>query len=166
MNVKNFINSKRAFTFVEMVVVLAIGGILLAAAVPVYGSFQVKLQLLDTSADMVQTLRTARQQALVGYNNAAHGVFFDIDSSGVDSFTIYQGDSYETRTQAYDIVTELKSVLSISNSSFTLTGSDIDINFAKGGLGIPDNIGALTVTHTVTGSKMISVAEYGKVEKN
>ncbi|PIZ96828.1 MAG: hypothetical protein COX80_00300 [Candidatus Magasanikbacteria bacterium CG_4_10_14_0_2_um_filter_33_14] len=163
----NFINyNKRGFTFLELIVVLAISGILMAAAVPVYGSFQVKLQLLDTSSDVVQALRTARGQSLVGLNDSAHGVYFDIDSSGIDSFTIYQGDSYELREVAYDLTTTLKSSLSITNSSFTLIGNDIDINFAKGGLSIPNNIGALTLAHSVTGSKNVSVNEYGKVEKN
>jgi len=162
----NFINYKKGFTFLELIVVTAISGILVVASVPVYGNFQVKLQLLDSSAEIVQTLRTARQQSLVGYNNANHGVYFDINSSGIDSFTLYQGSSYETRDIDYDLLFNLKSSLVLSNSSFTLTGDDIDINFAKGGLGLPDNIGALVLSHTVTGSKTISVNEYGKVEKN
>ena len=50
-----------------------------------------------------------------------------------------------------------------------IMGSEIkllDINFSKGGLGVPDNVGALVLSHSVTGSKTISVNEYGKVEKN
>ena len=162
----SFIKHKRAFTLIELVIVMAITGILVAAAVPVYGNFQGKLQLLDGSSDIVQTLRTARQQAIVGYHDAAHGVYFTIDGSGVDSFTLYQGDSYATRDTNYDQTIELKSSLSLTNSSFTLTGDDIDINFAKGGLGLPGNTGAMILSHSVTGSKTITVNRYGMVEKN
>lgn len=162
----NIINYRKAFTFLEMIIVIGITGLLVAAASPVYGSFQVKLQLLDSSAEIVQILRTARQQSLVGYNNANHGVFFDIDSSGADSFTLYQGASYASRDQDYDLVFNLKNSLLVANGTFTLTGNDIDINFAKGGLGLPDNIGNLTLTHSVTGSKTITVNRYGMVEKN
>jgi len=165
MNFKNFINSKKAFTFMELIVVLGITAIMIATSVPVYGSFQVKLHLLDSSADIVQTLRTARQNAIVGLNNSAHGVFFDINNE-VDSFILYQGESYELRDVAYDQEFVLKRSLSINNSSFDLVGLDIDINFAKGGLGVPNNIGSLILTHSVIGSKTISVGEYGKVEKN
>lgn len=162
----NFINNKRGFTFLEVIVVMAITGLLIAAASPVYGSFQVKLQLLDSSANIVQILRTARQQSLVGLNDASHGVYFDIDSSGIDTYTLYQGDSYELRTVSYDQVFTLNHSLSIENNTFDLTGSDIDINFSKGGLAIPNNLGSLVLSHSVTGSKTISVNKYGKIEKN
>ncbi|OGH85821.1 MAG: hypothetical protein A2493_02220 [Candidatus Magasanikbacteria bacterium RIFOXYC12_FULL_33_11] len=161
-----FLKNKKAFTFLELIIVIAITGILITAASPVYGSFQVKLQLLDSSADIIQALRTARGQSLVGLNDDAHGVYFNIDSNGVDSFTLYQGDSYELREVEYDLTITLKSALSISNTTFTEIGGNVDINFSKGGLAIPNNLGSLTISHSVTGSKSISVNKYGKVEKN
>ncbi|MDD2656791.1 MAG: prepilin-type N-terminal cleavage/methylation domain-containing protein [Patescibacteria group bacterium] len=161
-----FFKNSKGFTLYELIVVLAITSIIVAAAVPVYGNFQGKLQLLDSSADIVQILRTARGQSLVGYNDSAHGVYFVINNSGVDSFVFYQGDSYTARNQDYDQTTELKSVLAISNSSFTLSNNNIDINFTKGGLGLPNNTGSLILSHSITGQKNISVNSFGMVEKN
>jgi len=103
-----FFKNSKGFTLYELIVVLAITSIIVAAAVPVYGNFQGKLQLLDSSADIVQILRTARGQSLVGYNDSAHGVYFVINNSGVDSFIFYQGDSYTARNQDYDQTTEFK----------------------------------------------------------
>ena len=40
------------------------------------------------------------------------------------------------------------------------------INFTKGGLGLPNNTGALILSHSITGQKNISVNSFGMVEKN
>jgi len=62
-------------------------------------------------------------------------------------------------------VLNLASVLSLSATGFTLTGSDVDVNFSKG-LGVPDNAGTLTITHDVNGSRDIVVNSFGLVEEN
>jgi len=46
------------------------------------------------------------------------------------------------------------------------SNNNIDINFTKGGLGLPNNTGSLILSHSITGQKNISVNSFGMVEKN
>jgi len=158
--------SKKGFTLVELLVVIAITIILAGAAVPIYGGLQVSGQLNETNSQIVQTLRIARQRSISRVNDATHGVYFEIDPIGDDSYTLYQGSSYATRMVGYDQVFAIDNPLSFSTTDFILTGSqDVDINFSKG-FGEPDNTGTMTLTHSVSGSNSFSVNSIGKIEEN
>lgn len=154
----------RGFTVIEFLIVIAISIVLAAAAAPLYGNLQISAQLNENSSQIIQSIRTARERSLSGFNNQQHGVFFDINV-GVDSYTLYQGASYETRQQSYDRQIIIDELISFSSSDFIMTGSDIDINFSKG-LGVVDNTGILTLTHSINGSRSIVLNSMGKVEEN
>lgn len=155
---------RKGFTLIELLIVIAITVILATAAVPIYGGLQVKAQLNENTSQIIQTIRTARERSVAGYNNSAHGVFFDINS-GNDRYVLYQGSSYATRDVDYDREANLDSVLSLDNSSFALAGDDIDITFSKG-LGVPNNIGNLLLIHNTSGNRVISVSGMGTVQEN
>lgn len=155
----------RGFTLIELAITIGLGVILVVAAVPIYGNLQVSTQLNEQSALITQTLRSAREQAVAGYNDSAHGVFFHIDPTGADSYVLYQGSSYVTRNTAYDQTKIIESTLSFQNSSFALTGADVDVNFSKS-LGVPNNIGTLLINHSVSGQKSITVNSLGTVAEN
>lgn len=153
----------KAFTLIELLIVIGLILILAAASAPIYNSLQVQAQLDETSAQIVQTLRTAKERANARYNNASHGVFFDINLGGDDFYILYQGDSYDTRDTSYDREIKLASPLSFINSNFTLTGANIDVNFQKGS-GRPDNVGSVILRHDVQGNRVISVNEKGTTQ--
>ncbi len=155
----------RGFTLVELIMVIALGIVLVVMAIPIYGKLQITTQLGEQSALVTQTLRSVREQAVAGYNNSAHGVFFRIDPIGVDSYVSYQGSSYLARDAAYDQTKTMGSALSFQNSGFTLTGTDIDINFSKT-LGVPNNIGTLLINHSVSGQRSVVVNNLGAVAGN
>jgi len=155
----------KGFTLIELLIVIGIITILAAVSVPIYGSLQVKAQLDETTSQVIQALRSAREESIAGYNNVAHGVFFDINLGGNDYYIIYQGDSYDTRNTSYDKETMLESALSFVNSSFVLNGANVDVNFSKG-LGKPNNTGSINLVHDVVGSRVINVNTVGKVEEN
>lgn len=155
----------RGFTLVELVVVIGLGVILVILAIPIYGNLQISTQLSEQSALITQTLRSVREQAVAGYNNSAHGVFFHIDPVGVDSYVSYQGTSYVARNTAYDQTKTMGSALSFQNSGFILTGTDIDVNFSKT-LGVPNNIGTLLINHSVSGQRSVTVNSLGAVAGN
>lgn len=158
------LGSHSGFTLIELLIVIALTAILAATVAPIYGNLQVSAQLNENSTQSVQYLRTARERAAARYNNAQHGVYFDINS-GDDVITLYQGASYAARTSSYDRVLNLDSSMSLSASGFTLTGSDVDVNFSRG-LAAPDNIGTLTITHDVSGTRQVVVNSFGLVEEN
>ncbi|NQV88131.1 MAG: hypothetical protein HQ402_01060 [Parcubacteria group bacterium] len=135
---------------IELLIVIGITTILAGVSSVVYGNLQVSSQLNETSAQITQNLRIAREQSSSGLNNIAHGVEFTSSQ-----YTIYQGASYATRDSSYDRVYSLPSAVTLST---TLTGDEV--LFSKG-VGIPSTTGTITITHSVNGSKTISVNNQG-----
>lgn len=149
----------RAFTLIELLIVMAVMVILAVATIPIYGNLQVSSQLNDASSEIIQFLRTAQQESMARYNNAAHGVKFQ-----ADRYILYQGSTYALRDSDYDRETILDSSMELSRS-LSGTGQSDEVNFSKG-LGAPDMIGTITLTHDVQGTRTISVNSYGKVEED
>lgn len=156
---------RKGFTIIELLVVIGISIILAAAAAPLYNGLQVTAQLNDNTSLIIQTLRTAREQSLAGYNNARHGVYFDNNVGSVSSYILYQGDSYATRQTSYDRQMFFDPALIVSSTDFVLINvADIDINFARG-TGVPNNIGTLQLIHDVNGGRSILLNAIGSVEE-
>lgn len=152
------------FTLIELLIVIGIMFVLLSASVPIYGSLQLKSQLNETSAQLVQNLRWARESSVSRYNNSTYGVFFDLIDNP-NSYTIYQGGSYVSRDVSFDRLNILDGVIFIQNLSLvTTTENNIDINFS-GGLGKPNNVGSFSLIHSVNNnSYTISINSLGKIE--
>jgi len=151
---------KKGFTLTELLIVIGILIITMAAAVPIYGRLQTTAQLDESAAQMVQAIRVARERSSAGLNNSRHGVFFEINAGGDDKFILYQGANYSSRDISYDWAVTLDNSLSLST---TLAGNEI--NFSTG-LGIPNNTGLLTLIHNVGGSREITVNSLGMAEQH
>ena len=76
---------KKGFTFIELLIVIAIVLVLVVASAPIYGNLQVSAQLNESTSLIIQTLRTAKARSIAGINNDIHGVSFQIDK-----FTLFQ----------------------------------------------------------------------------
>jgi prepilin-type N-terminal cleavage/methylation domain-containing protein len=153
-------NHQRGFTLIEILIVMGITLILVTAAVPIYGNLQVSAQLNENTSQIVQTARIARERSAARFHNASHGVYFEINAGARDRFILYQGDSYAGRDNTYDRAVTLDNALSLST---TLAGNEV--NFSKG-LGVPNSVGIITLTHDVTGSRVMSINNFGIVEEN
>ncbi len=148
----------KGFTLIELLIVLAIGLILTASTVGLYGNLQVSSQLHDGTNLLVQTLRTAKQNSTARYLNSSYGV--KLVSAQV--YTLYQGGSYDTRDPVYDRTTELSTSLTLG---WNLTGGANEINFSKG-LGLPNATGTIDLGHVIGNSRSIIVNDFGLVEEN
>ena len=155
----------RGFTFVEILITTGIFLILAAASLPIYNSLQVSTQLNEHSAQITQALRVARERAVSGLNDSAHGVFFNINLSGADKYVLYQGSSYVTRVTAYDQEKFLEDSFNFGNSGFILVGTDTDVNFSKT-LGKPNDTGMLIINHNISGQRKIIVNAIGAVTED
>ena len=143
------------FTLIEILIVMGISVILAAAAVPIYGGLQINTELNETTSQIVQTLRTARERSVAKLYNSSHGVYFT-----PTTYTLYQGNSYATRDTNYDRIETLGPAISISNDI-----TDSDVNFSKN-KGKVNNTGTIILTHDVAGSRSIIVNKSGAVEEN
>ena len=154
------LKSCEGITILELVIVLAILGLLVASAGPIYTRLQTSSQVSTAVSTVMLTLRKAQIRAESRVNNSQHGVHVTTNIVGQDSITLYQGASYATRDVAYDEVTTYPEVLNLTT---TLTGNDINFSRSKG---VPDNTGSITITHIYTGSVTISINALGRVEQN
>ncbi len=143
---------KSGFSAIELMLVIALSVILVAAAAPLYGTFYQSTQLNDAAARLKQTFQLARQRSISRYNASAHGVYVD-----VHSYTLYSGTSYASRTASYDQVTTVDSGLTFSPS---YVGSDL--SFAIG-TGIPSATGTVIINHSADGTRTITIDALGVV---
>lgn len=155
----------RGFTLVELLITTGIFLLLAAVSLPIYSNLQISTQLNEHAAQITQTLRVAKERATAGYNDSAHGVYFNINPAGADKYVLYQGASYATRATAYDQEVLMDGSYYFGNSGFTLTGTDIDVNFSKT-LGKPNNTGTLTINHNISGQRRVIVNAQGAVTEN
>lgn len=115
----------RGFTFLEVLVVLGVLGVLVGLAIPFYQSFQVDSRLDDTAHEVVQTLRIAQSKAMASESFSAHGVHFE-----AQRFILFRGDTYAV-DDPFNEVTDVVQPLSISSgdivfdSVYGTTGADI-----------------------------------------
>ena len=149
----------KGFTIIELLIVIAITLILATLSASLYGNLQVSSQLNDSTSQMLQATRTARERSVARVNNSAHGVYFEINPGADDRYILYQGSSYAARDSSHDRATTLANSLSLST---TLTGSEV--NFSMG-FGVPDNTGSVILTHDVNGTRTITINSFGMVEE-
>ena len=153
---KNKNKSKLGFTLIELLMVIAITLILVVMTVPIYGNLQVKSQLGETTRQIIQTLRIAKENSIARVNNTNHGVYF-----AISSYTLYQGDSFAGRDSDYDREESLSDTLTLA---WNLVGGGQDINFSMS-LGEPNATGVISLSHSAQGTSTVSIMEYGLVEK-
>lgn len=151
---------QRGVTLIEILIAIAIMLLIVAAFSPLYGNLQSSSQLNEATALIVDTIRRAREQSVAGQNNAAHGVYFQINPTGDDQYIFYQGSSYTSPSHdpLYDEITTLDSVLSL-DTTVPLN----DIAFSQGG-GMLTATGTITIRHVVNGTREIAINRFGVVD--
>ncbi|MBI3114654.1 MAG: prepilin-type N-terminal cleavage/methylation domain-containing protein [Candidatus Harrisonbacteria bacterium] len=89
----------RGVTLMEVIVTVAIAGILLGIGAPLTWDFYLRNELRAQQSGMIAYLRTARTRAFSNRNQSAHGVFV-----GANNITIFEGPSYAARNMSRDEV--------------------------------------------------------------
>jgi prepilin-type N-terminal cleavage/methylation domain-containing protein len=142
MNYYRYIS--QGFTLIELLIVISIFIIIAVVSVPIYGNWQATTQIDEVTTEIIQALRLAKTRSQAGLNNSSQGVYFEVNESSGDAFTIYQGSSYVSRDINYDQETILGDTLILIT---TLAGNEI--NFSKG-LGEPTATGTIMIVHGTT----------------
>lgn len=84
-------------TLIEIIVVVAIAGILLGAGIPLTWDFYMQSELRAERSNAVAYLRAARTRAMSNKGETAHGV-----AAAGDNFVIFEGPSYAGRNVSRD----------------------------------------------------------------
>ena len=144
-------NQPNGFTFMEVLLVIGIFGLLGVLAMPFYQTFHVQSLLDSTTAEILSALRAAQLSAMVGTNDAAHGVHIE-----AQQFVVFQGTSY-TAENLNNFVTPLPPSLQL-NSSF---GGNIVYTQVTG---IPDVTGTITISSNST-THALAINAHGTVDQ-
>lgn len=142
--------NQRGFTLLEVLLSVAIMGLLTGLSLPVYQSFANKNNLDITSQQMVAMLRRAQSYARANKNDSVWGV--EVQST---SATLFQGTSFASRVQSYDETLALPA---------TVTPSGItEVQFSKL-TAAPNTTGTVTLTQNANTIRTITVNAKGMVE--
>lgn len=131
------IKSNAGFTLVEVLLILAILGLISGLAIPFYQSFQVSSEFDNTTQEIVQTMRRAQITAMSSKSLSDYGVHF-----ADQQYIIFRGATFNP-ADIYNESFEIASTLSVS------TGGNDDIVFSSVS-GLP-NVEATIILNSTNG---------------
>jgi Tfp pilus assembly protein FimT len=131
------VGSRRGITFIEVVIIIAIIGIISLIAIPRFLEIK-NLQILkNASSDIVSSLSKARSETMGSLDSSSYGVHFQSDK-----IIIFRGTSFtdnDSENENINIITPA------TISDISLTGGVSDIYFNRL-IGSPSVTGTITVS--------------------
>jgi prepilin-type N-terminal cleavage/methylation domain-containing protein len=140
---------QHGFSLIEVLLVLALVGVVAGLSVPVYQSFQVRDDLDIAANTTVQTLRRAQTLSQAISQDATWGV-----SVQSGSIVLFQGANFATRDTDHDEVFFVPTTITIAPASTT------EFVFDKF-TGEPQATGSLTLESTTNESRTVTLGEKG-----
>ncbi|HKU18843.1 MAG TPA: type II secretion system protein [Candidatus Saccharimonadales bacterium] len=143
-------NRSAGFTLVEMLLSVAIIGMLVGLSIPIYQTFVQRNDLDITAQTVVNMLRRAETYARASNTDNAWSV--ELQSTTI---TLFQGTTFASRNTAYDETYSLP-------GSVTPSGLG-EVQFTKF-TGIPNTTGTVTLTSNTNDTRTITVNAKGMVD--
>ena len=145
----------RGYSYVQMLMVIALLAILAAVSSPYYLSWQQRQQVRSTSSMLLADLRYAQSRAMQREQDATWGMIVE-DSS--KQYVLFRGSTYAP-TDSYN------QTISYPDSIVVSASPSSQVVFA-GLTGVPDNATTLTITSTSlpSASNTITINAEGVVE--
>lgn len=144
---------KKGFTLIEVMIVVALIIMFSALTLPMSFSFFQEAALKDQVRNLENFLRKAQALAITGRGDSSAGI--KITQS---ECIIFEGESYENRRQALDIVVPFSITVSISGAD------EIVFQKSTGLLAFPSEEVSIIVT-SGDSSKEITINSQGKIER-
>lgn len=141
--------NSNGFTLIEILLSLALLGIIGGMSVPLYQSFQNQNQLNVAATTMTQTLRRAQALSRANDGDSKWGVYVE-----TGAITLFQGDDFSSRNTVFDEQFDIPESLSVSGGQ--------EFVFAKV-TGLPDMAGSVTIVGPADSERSVSVNDQGMV---
>ncbi len=138
---------KNGFTLLELLLVVALMGILAVVAAPMYLSLQAENEMNITSVTIGDIIRKTQLKAQAVDGNSSWGT--EIQTGNL---IIFKGDNFSNRDQSLD------EIFSIAN---TITVSGLTEIIFSPLNGIPNNTGTIKLEHTDGRKSQISINTLG-----
>jgi prepilin-type N-terminal cleavage/methylation domain-containing protein len=162
----NFLKIKKAYppkrrgiTALELLVVIAVLGIIFAIVIPQFSKTRELQVVKNTTSDILSSLNKAQSQTLASLNSSSYGVH--LQSNKV---IIFKGMVFSSNDPSNEIINIL-SPANISNVTLAGTsGSSGDVYFNRLS-GTPNQTGTITVS-SPSFSKIITISATGTTSTN
>ncbi len=142
----------KGFTLLEVLLSIALLGLIATFSTPIYISFQNRNDLDIATASTVQSLRRAQALAQASSGDESWGVYLQ-----TASVTIFRGGSFATRNVNFDEVYPIGSSIVLSNLQ--------EIVFTKfSGLPTAPSVGTITLTSVNNETRNITINDQGMFE--
>jgi prepilin-type N-terminal cleavage/methylation domain-containing protein len=154
---KNFY--QKGISLMELLIVLAIVGIIVAIAVSQFSKIRNAQILKSTTEDILSVLNKARSQTLASLNSLQYGVRFE-----TNRVVIFNGTTYDSNNASNEVI-NISSIARISSIALTDGVTDIYFNRLNG---TASNTGTIVVSISsdVSLSKIITISKTGGVSVN
>lgn len=143
-------SAHRSFTLMEVLLVIALIGIMAGFSIPIYNAFYLRNNLETAANTIVQNLRRAQILSRAVDGDMSWGVYLENGRA-----VIFKGANYALRDPSFDEISDLPRSVSLSGL--------VEINFSKF-LGETINSGAITLTSSSHETKNISINQKGTIE--
>lgn len=137
------------FTFIEIILVVALIGITAGISIPVYQSFQTRNDLEISGITIAQTLRRAQILSQAVDGDMSWGVNVE-----VGNIILFKGESFSLRDTKFDEVFSMPTSISVSGLE--------EIVFEKF-TGEPQNTGTTTLTSINNEKRSININSKGTI---
>jgi len=149
---KNFY--KKGITFIELLVVLAVIGVMAAIIIPQFSKMRENQVLKSGVQDILSSLDKARSQTLASLNSSEYGVRFQ-----TDKIIIFKGTSFPANDPSNESI-NITSPASISNVTLNLVSGIPGEMYFNRLSGSPSKTGTITVS-TPSYSRIITIYATG-----
>jgi prepilin-type N-terminal cleavage/methylation domain-containing protein len=140
----------KGFTLIEVLLSIAIIGIMTAISIPVFYNYQIKNDTYLAVSTIVQSLRRAQILTQAVEVDAAWGV--KVQQGGI---VLFKGTTYSSRDVSFDEVFDMSTTIIPSGLS--------EVVFNKM-TGLPMQIGNITLTSNVNQSKSLTINSKGMID--
>lgn len=154
ITVKNFY--KKGITIIELLVVLAVLGIISSIVIPQFSKMRENQVLKSGVQDILSSLDKARSQTLASLNSSEYGVHFETDKIIIFKGTFFPAD--DPNNESISII----SPASISNVTLNLVSGIPGEMYFNRLSGSPSKTGTVTIS-TTNYSKIITIWATGVV---
>ncbi len=151
--------SKRGITAMEMLIVVALIGILVAIVLPQFSGIKENQVFKNAVEDIISTLHNAQSQSLASTNFSEYGVHFQSDQ-----IVVFKGKVFLLGANGNNTV-DIISPANISNVSLNGGSSTTGDLYFQRLSGVPNKTGTITVS-TPSYSKIITISAAGAVSVN
>jgi prepilin-type N-terminal cleavage/methylation domain-containing protein len=153
---------KKGFTMIELLMVIAIIGIISLLSVPKLSDFKKEQSLKNTTGDIMALLNKAKSDSLSSLNSNNYSIHFESDR-----MIYFVGDTYSSSDSSNEVIYFEPQVSIPSTGGINLNGGGDNVIFSKlAGNVIGYGTIVIQITSDPTRQKIVTIEKTGAISSN